>query len=378
VYVPVAIMPACTLGPRLWDFFPYQATFVGCFFLVGLAYRAPLAKIPSLPLSNEFFWGGIILWSLGCLLLVGQTFGFRLRMLSIFDVYDVRAAFKGQLSEVSPIVAYLVGWQAKVITPLVFTYGLRNKRWASVLGAGWFQLLLFCFSGMKTLLFSLLLLLGLHIGLRLSRGQLLRTLLAGITCAVVLCTILDLSMDNFVFSTLFVRRMICTPGLLSIFYYDYFSTRPKMLYGYGALEGLVETPYGESPASLIAHEYFGYEEGSANANVWADAYANLGLEGMVAASVVLGFVLWGYDCLSQRRDRIAASLLLTLPSMALVNTALQTTIASHGLGLAAVLAFLMPAQSAPSEEAPRTLPPRPALKPHRPPAPRPAGQVQAP
>jgi hypothetical protein len=93
---------------------------------------------------------------------------------------------------------------------------------------------------------------------------------------------------------------------------------------------------------------------------------------MIAASIVLAFVLWGYDCLSERRDRIAATLLLTLPSMALVNTALQTTIASHGLGLAAVLAFLMPAQAVLSDEAPSGSAAPPAFKRRRPLAPRPA------
>jgi hypothetical protein len=148
--------------------------------------------------------------------------------------------------------------------------------------------------------------------------------------------------ENIYFSSIFVRRLILTPGLLSGYYVDFFSDNPKAMFGHSVLSGFVDYPYLASPAQLISTTYFGVGEGRSNANFWTDGFANLGLPGVVLATMLLGSVLWMYDSIAIDLDRRVSTLLLAMPSMALVNSALFTVLLTHGMFVAMLLMHTLP------------------------------------
>jgi hypothetical protein len=82
---------------------------------------------------------------------------------------------------------------------------------------------------------------------------------------------------------------------------------------------------------------------SANANFWADAYANFGYAGIVCFTLLLALVLWLYDSGSAGRDRYVTALVIALPAFAVANSGLLTSLLTHGIGLAMLLMYLMPA-----------------------------------
>jgi hypothetical protein len=96
----------------------------------------------------------------------------------------------------------------------------------------------------------------------------------------------------------------------------------------------VEPPY------IIGSLYFHGVD--ANANVWADAYANFGYVGIFCFTLLLAIVLWLYDSMAVDRDMRFAALVIGLPAFALANGGLLTCLLSNGMALAMLLVYLVP------------------------------------
>jgi len=161
-------------------------------------------------------------------------------------------------------------------------------------------------------------------------------------CLVVLLSIVFSHMGMPHITNFITRRVIAVPGLLTGYYFTFFSTSPKMSLSSSFLRGLVENPYGSSVPLLMGRVFFSDPDMAANANVFADAFANFGAYGVFLFSVLLGLILWFYDCAAVGKDRSLCTALLAMPAFALTDTALFTSLLTHGFLLAFLLVTLMP------------------------------------
>jgi hypothetical protein len=94
---------------------------------------------------------------------------------------------------------------------------------------------------------------------------------------------------------------------------------------------------------LIGSVYFHSASNDANANIWADAYANFGYAGILCFTLLLAILLWLYDSMAaSSRDVQVAALAIGLPAFALANGGLLTSLLTNGVGLAMLLIYLMP------------------------------------
>jgi energy-converting hydrogenase Eha subunit A len=137
-------------------------------------------------------------------------------------------------------------------------------------------------------------------------------------------------------------RMTALPGLLTGYYYEFFSSHPHAQLGHSIFKSLVDYPYAVQPPYLIASTYFHNAAMESNANLWADAYANFGYVGIIVFSLLLAFALWLYDSMAFGRDKRLAALVIGLPAFALANTGLLTALLTNGIGLVMLLVYLMP------------------------------------
>jgi len=103
----------------------------------------------------------------------------------------------------------------------------------------------------------------------------------------------------------------------------------------------MENSHQISPAFLIGKLYFGSEATSANANIWADGIANLGLIGPVVMSLVAAAFLWFVDALSKGKGPFAM-LGVAIPTFAFVNSAFFTSLFTHGFLWALIFIWLVP------------------------------------
>ena len=83
----------------------------------------------------------------------------------------------------------------------------------------------------------------------------------------------------------------------------------------------------------------------ANANIWADAYANFGYAGILCFTLLLAILLWLYDSMAVNRDMRLAALAIGLPAFALANGGLLTSLLTNGIVLAMLLMYLMPSMT---------------------------------
>lgn len=339
-YVPSQLVPtyALTDPGRLVT---WGIGLVASFLLIWLIIRSPLRKRVLSLGSPGLFWTLILLFLLGAYVVSLGT-GIRVATPDLTDVYSTRFAYRGLVSEQGIVLAYMVSWAGNVINPLLMSFAIVRKRpWLFVLGLLG-QVALFSLTGFKAVVFSPFLVLGLHLvaregGLRFGRRFL--TAMVGVV-TLSLATYYVLNSDFLIYT--FTRRVVATPGLLSGFYFDFFSQHAKTLFSHSFLSGVVSNPYGISPPFLIGRLYYGSPSTSANANLFADGFAGLGTPGMILVAVAAAFVLRVLDAVVEGRDWRLVLGLTGMLGFALSNSALSTTFVSHGLAFALVTIMFMP------------------------------------
>lgn len=293
------------------------------------------------PMQNNF-WLVISIFTVFVYGLVAVTMGLSLEFVAILDVYDVRDEYRSGLAGTSAIVGYLVSTQANVVNPLIIARGIYSRRWTLIATGVLGQALLFSGTGFKTILFSLPALLVFALILR--RGHTPRSiwiLWGGVAVAAV-SAVVDYAQGGILWTSLFARRFLLTPGLLMSVYTAFYSTNPPAMLSHSILEGVLENPYNFAPARTVGAWITGNPASAFNANLFADGYANFGTLGMVGASIVLGVYLRTLDRAAVGLPLAISGLILVMPAIALSNTSVLTAMFSHGLVAAVILLALAP------------------------------------
>ncbi|MDO5634114.1 MAG: hypothetical protein Q4G34_04510 [Micrococcus sp.] len=303
--------------------------------------RVPLA-IPRIVAPSNVFWAivvGISLMTYGILI---ATQGLSLSLISLDSVYDVREDFSSSLAQAG-ILGYLVFNQANVVNPIIFARGIYSGRLWLVAVALLGQLVLYSGTGFKTILFSTMALIVVLLIFRSRVAPNGALLLAGAAVLMIAAAVLDdLFSERGFLTTLFSRRFLMTPGTFSSVYVAFFSDNPHALLGHSILSGWVDYPYSTTPPYLVADWMAGLPTMAANANLFADGFANFGWAGLIGAGVLLGVMVTALDTVSRGMPTWVPAIVMTMPVVALSNTSILTSILSHGLGLALVLLLLAP------------------------------------
>lgn len=342
VFVPVVLVPRHALVMEAGALWVFNGVLAAAFLGLSVAYRLPLVRITEFRLAPRLFWP---VFALGGLVMVGyivKVFGLQFDLVAFSDVYSVRFQYRDTVAEAGGLIGYAIPWVGNVINPFLMAYGLTRRRF-DLLGLGVAgQLLVYSITGFKSIALSTVLLVALLFVIR-REGRFFGVSMVGGSVALVAAAAVAGVWGGLLSVTyLAVGRLIITSGLLTGYYLDFFSSHPKALMGHSVFAPLVDYPYDTTPAFLIGARYFQRPEMSANANVWADAFANFGYGGVFFFTIILGVFFWVYDSAAQRHDYRLAALLMGVPAISLSNTALQTSMLTHGLALALLLLLCLP------------------------------------
>jgi len=347
VVVPIVYIVPHAVKLEFADLITLQTVVLFSFAVLGGFYLIRLVDFSLPRLTDGYFLASIFTISGIFLAVIGWKFGFKLRVFNIADIYQVRGEYKEALAEGGRWTAYFLGWQGNVLNPLLMGYGLACRRYLLMLVGLFLQLFLFALTGYKTLLLSGVLIVVVYFLTRRKSNHFGLKISWAFSSLVALCLVFDQLFGFVYFSSILVRRLIVTPGLLMGYYFDFFSNNPKVLLSHSIFQSLKIYPYSLNPAQLIGDVYFGAPEMSANANIWADGFANFGLIGILGVSIVLGLVLFLYDSVTQKVELPVACALLAVPAITLANSALLTCLLTHGLGFAVLVALIVPRSSDP-------------------------------
>ncbi len=310
------------------------AIFIG---LIILNSRLPMLKLANpKPSINP---GILIFASLVLFVAILIKLGLPQGWVDIADVYSQRDIYKETLDDSSGIWSYVMIWTSYVIVPFLLSYSLVKKNFLVGCLACLMQLTIYLHSGLKSVAFSLLIIVGTYFALKFVKRIAYTWTLA--ICGLFAVSNLLYYTFHFKFPALhFVRRMFITPGVHFSLFVEFFEEHRYYIFSHSILSSFVLDRYDLSPPHEIAKAYYPSEETSANANIFGDAYANLGIPGMFAIALLFLVVLRVLDTVTK-----GVPLAFLLPSSfsliyALSNSAMLTILLSYGLFLYIVLVYL--------------------------------------
>lgn len=342
VYIPTMVMPDFVRENPLDGFLFYKLVLLGCLALLASVGKWKRLKIYPLRIKQAFVRTILYISWFGLFGLIFLKFGFHFRMVNFYDVYDIRADYheEGRGS----IAAYAMNWQSKIFNPLLMGIGLVNKRMMFIVIGVLSQLIIFSTTGQKSIAFSTLFILGILWCVGKKGKNFGVRFLFSIGFLVFACIILDLATGGIQFTEIMTRRLMMVPGVLSSFYYDFFTANPHTHLGYSIFSSFVDYPYDANPPFLIGEAYFNNLEASANANLWADAFSAFGLWGVAIYTGILALILWIYDSIGKHNHFLLSVVLLAMPIWSLIDSSLITTFLTHGLFLAIIINYLLTAK----------------------------------
>lgn len=318
------------------------------FGIVAISSRLPLLNLKPLKIGYSYF--ALLLGSLyiGLHMLCFSVFGLPTAIPGIFEVYDIRYDMIGMrdgAGHIGALAGNAARWLCYIFNPVVVSWGLIYRNHA-LIAVGIIGILsTYALTGFKTALFMPLMVFAVWFMLRSTGERFGIKLIWGAGAFVVACTALALVFNYDLVASLFVRRLILVPGLLTSYYYEFFTLNPQVLMSDSRMFGWIfggHYPYPLGVPHLIGATYFGWPPPGCNANIWASAYAQFGFYGIIIFSAIFGIVLWIYDSLSKGRSLLFSCLLMVGPCIVFSNSNLIVAMIGHGAGWALVLMYITP------------------------------------
>ncbi len=339
-YVPSVIVPPFVLGEG-WALLPLWLTLGISFTTVLVLVQASALSLPRISMSERSYGRLLLVLAAIGVAAILFYFGVPTRIPSLDEVSGVRVDFRESLSGGGRIAGYAVWWTGGVVAPLLVAYGVWTRR-GSLTAIGFLVLALIYMSAAFRSMVFVALLLVLILVLVARFRQNLGPAMGWLTSLMIAACALVALTGVMVPLSLLVRRLLVVPGQVLGYYYDAFSTGPVYALSHSILGGLVPRPYPESPPALIGARYFYDPAVNANGNLWADGLANLGVPGIVVASVGLAIVLLIMDAVSEGKPLLLVVTVGVVGAWSLTNSGLLTTLVTHGLGAMLVLFWLLP------------------------------------
>lgn len=341
-YIPSILVPPLSLSMPLEELLPLQISLLFCMGLLSFASSGRLLAVRRINISSGVFWSVFIVLWLASLAFIGMSganlLGNLAALLAGESEYVIRSQYIGQLFDRGPGLGYLLGQVGQALDPYLIAVGIVYRRRMCLLAGIIGQIIVFSLTGFKSVLFSAIFLALLFLLIKRWRLSFGVVLTLGLMAGILLCAVADRVTPNTLFSSLLTRRMLCDPGLLTGFYFEHYSQVPHA----GVDYHFIHTGPVRGPSNEIGLTYFGSADVDANANLWAEGFADFGVPGIVGFTLLAAFVIWIYDSISVSRDLELATLLAAMLAFNLSNTSPTTVLLTHGGIAAALLLYLSP------------------------------------
>ncbi|TWX34028.1 hypothetical protein ES689_15280 [Frigoribacterium sp. ACAM 257] len=331
-----------TVGTRVLD---ARAATTGHVVASSSSAAGPTAQPHRRFAPGTAFWAICGLHSALTYGVMAATTGLSLRFVALADVYDVRAVYKEEVQGGSGLLGYLLSGQANVVNTAIMARGITSRNVPLIAAGVIGQLVLYSGTGFKTILFSFPAVLVIAFATQVSGGRARAAGLAYVVAPValmVVAAVADELQGGIVWTSLFARRFLITPGVLTSAYVNFFGEHPPAVWGRSFLRWWVDSPYDRSIALEVGQYLQPGGALAANANLFADGFANLGHVGVIGTGVALLAFLRFVDRTARDLPLAVAAMVMVMPSITLSNTSLPTAMLSHGLALGTLVLAVAP------------------------------------
>lgn len=327
---------------------PTHITSVNLAVVVILAVTRPRVRWPGLRLGGKharLLVEVLVGLSLTYFLVVEFVSGAYQSVVGGSEIAEQRDIFFGALPWWG---GYLFNNITKCLGPFIISLNLLERRWLEVAVLSLLYLMVCALCGMRASLFYLPLVLVATMAVRdgfikLSPLVLFRAAVVFGCVVTILAMYLGVDQVTMLWS-IGPRRILYLPVKVADAYYQEFSDARSFLKFADVLSptALEYKGYYSLP-NYISSEYLGMQGGSANCNFIANAYANLGILGVLLYSLVLAVwssVVSSYSRYCDKDTRICLMVSSLLPILSLVNSSLTVSFFTHGLLMQWVLAMV--------------------------------------
>ena len=332
VYVPTII--GLQYYYKNYDFvLPFQLAY---FFAITIFFLASRNRLSCQTLNNakhSINNKSFILFAVFDILLVVIVFHSRMRLVSFFDVYDLRAEFAQDNNLRIPFIGHLFMWMHSICT-LLIAIGCYKKN-KGILALGFLMSLVYYMSNaMKSVLFAAIAAYGLYYLIKKGWIKILFPLLiTPLIIAYLLVASIGNESINMGVSILLNRTYSISAGLIPL-YIDTFQKYPFTYYSH---IGIVNSftgmyPFGNRALGTAVCEISAGVTSMANTNFLVmDGYAALGLPGIFFISIVIYFLLSYINKVTNRFAFcfVVSSMMGAIMEMS--NMSIFTTLLSAGL-----------------------------------------------
>lgn len=277
-------------------------SFVLCCLIVGNTYSD--VKVSRSVILSKTVIAFFVLVAALIVSIIFMRYGMpSMKALDIFSVYEIRGSGSFRLGQYEK---YLFTWTTAVILPVGIAWCVTKRRYCGMLIISGFMLALYLYSGHKTFLFSIpLVILCTWWAARPKFYVELFTV--GCFCFFVLVVLLWLSpvardLIQRIFSVL-ARRVLYVPANNKFHYYEYFSERPLMGLGGIFPRWLLYIPnyYESIPYTFeISEIFYGLPEMNSNTGFLAEGYMRFGHLGTVGIMLLFAWLLKMIDSFQSR------------------------------------------------------------------------------
>ncbi len=293
-------------------------------------------------LDKNLFLSLIIVFYCFAIIVLIKHFGIKFSLPSLDNVYETRANYKDQITRG---VGYLFNWYGSILNPFVFLLALQKKKIIIVIISILFQFYLFSIGGHKTILFTLLVVFGIYMFLEFYKRILLQKLmLLGIVFSISILLLYDWVVGGYSLMTaIVVQRVFLIPAQMYYFYIDFFQINPFDYFGQNFPFSLfIESHYELPIPATIGEAYLDRPDVFANANIFADAYANLGYWGILFIGYIFTLTFYLFDNIARNKDTSIIIPIIVLLSFTMANGSLVTSLVTFGILFFMLLVFLLP------------------------------------
>tara|TARA_B100001179_G_C18599280_1_gene409138 strand:- start:439 stop:1746 length:1308 start_codon:yes stop_codon:yes gene_type:complete len=265
-------------------------------------------------------------------------------VLSFEDVYEFRSANVGSYSGV---FGYLNNWTPKIFVPFLIAVGLIRKSKFIIALSMFFCLLLFAFTGHKSILLPIILCAFLSLAFKtkvkdnyFERFSIL--CLLGLVAFSLIGIGLYLKNGDFLFGSIFFRRAFFVPVYLNDIYFDMFDDLYDPIYwSNGLLSSFIDYQYGGEPITKIVGAYLNSPNLNANTGFIASGFMQARYLGIVLYVSILIIINFTLIKVSKLINPLMFNAVLLLPFLTLFGSSdLPTTMLTHGLLIAIIILYM--------------------------------------
>lgn len=257
--------------------------------------------------------------------------------ISFTDIYTTR--LEAREYEIPFFLNYIRAISRSII-PLLAIYNLYKRRKIKFIFYLAIQFILFSIDGTKTTIFVILAgIAGYYI---VHRRKAFISVMPQILSAIGIAAILE----KFLIKTtsiadMIVRRIMFLPCLQNSQYYEYFSTHGIDFYRQSLGGILGASQYNDLIARIIGKTYYGSAAVNANNGLFSDAYANLGIAGVLILPIMIIIVLKIMEGAGQHIPQEVWTVCTIQTFMAFLSSSFFTVLVTHGVIFICIMLYML-------------------------------------